>query len=71
MIFPKSESVSVWRAVGMALEVQIPDSTTITPWLYVGTKEPVALERCDLLVEKGVTHVVSVLKVVGAPWLVG
>ena len=59
------------RAAGMASEVEIPDATAITPWLYVGAQESVALERRDLLVEKGVTHVVSVQKVVGAPWLVG
>ena len=54
----------------MASEVDIPDATAITPWLYVGAQECVALERRELLMEKGVTHVVSVQKV-PQPWLVG
>ena len=54
----------------MASEVDIPDATAITPWLYVGSQECVALERRELLIEKGVTHVVSVQRV-PPPWLVG
>ena len=54
----------------MAPEVDIPDATAITPWLYVGAQDCIALERRELLIEKGVTHVVSVQKV-PPPWLVG
>lgn len=54
----------------MASEVDIPDATAITPWLYVGSQECVALERRELLIEKGVTHVVSVQRV-PPPWLLG
>ena len=54
----------------MASEVEIPDATAITPWLFVGAQESVALERRPVLVEMGVTHVVSMQRV-PQPWLVG
>ena len=54
----------------MAPEDDIPDATAITPWLYVGAQECVALERRELLINRGVTHVLSVQKV-PPPWLVG
>ena len=50
----------------------IPDATAVLgepPWLFVGAQESVARERRDLLVERGVTHIASILRD-APPWLV-